>query len=467
MREGALLAVLCVPLLLVLAALLWRSGLTISLNANEGWNAYWASAAAHGDRLYPAPWDLRTNNYPPLSFILVGLMTKAGAGPIMAGRVIAWISFLSVAALIGRILRQMGNDRIAAATGSILFLAFVATQYTNYVGVDDPQMLAHAVMCGALLMLVGNPDDRRLFFAALLMAAGLFIKHNLIALPIAATLWLATSNRRHAAIFAGTLAMAGLTGLVLCRIAYGPDFVSSLLSPRVTSFERAHRLLEIWLAPMLIPLGLTAALTTVPLRDRYVSFIVIYAGTALLVGALSATGDGVSYSCMFELVIAFSLGTGHLLGRLRAAGAPEPLRLYAMVALGASSLFWASTQIPHDVLRVRPWIRDERAEAVLTRETVERIAERPRPALCQTLAVCYWAGKPFAADIFSINEAIHRGQKSADVLATPIAARLFSSVQIDPDGGYSYVMLPSEALAALRRNYRLDAVGAGEVYVPR
>ena len=56
------------------AALLLRDGIAIGLHVpldpNEGWNAYHALAAMSGQALYPH--DLMVNNYPPLSFYVVG-----------------------------------------------------------------------------------------------------------------------------------------------------------------------------------------------------------------------------------------------------------------------------------------------------------------------------------------------------------------------------------------------------------
>ena len=44
----------------------------ISQVYNEGWNAYHAVAAVTGGVLYPPPETFVFNNYPPLSFYLVG-----------------------------------------------------------------------------------------------------------------------------------------------------------------------------------------------------------------------------------------------------------------------------------------------------------------------------------------------------------------------------------------------------------
>ncbi len=45
---------------------------TIPRNYNEGWNAFWAQATTHGQALYASAESLVSNNYPPLSFFIVG-----------------------------------------------------------------------------------------------------------------------------------------------------------------------------------------------------------------------------------------------------------------------------------------------------------------------------------------------------------------------------------------------------------
>ena len=43
-----------------------------STNPNEGWNAFQAMRALGAGPLYPPPGGLTGNNYPPLSFYIVG-----------------------------------------------------------------------------------------------------------------------------------------------------------------------------------------------------------------------------------------------------------------------------------------------------------------------------------------------------------------------------------------------------------
>src|ERR1700748_2343620 len=59
---------------------------------NEGWNAYWAEVAWHGGPLYPAVDSPISNNYPPLSFYLVGALGRVVGDNIFAGRLLALVS---------------------------------------------------------------------------------------------------------------------------------------------------------------------------------------------------------------------------------------------------------------------------------------------------------------------------------------------------------------------------------------
>ena len=71
-------------LLAVLAAYfmvwpVWRAGFPIEIAQNEGWNAYHADAAMGAAPLYPPTDTLIVNNYPPLSFYVVGAVANSSA----------------------------------------------------------------------------------------------------------------------------------------------------------------------------------------------------------------------------------------------------------------------------------------------------------------------------------------------------------------------------------------------------
>jgi len=159
--ERALLTLLAVPLLIALAALAYRSTLYMFLGYNEGWNAFHAAAAMSGGLLYPPPSALITNNYPPLSFFLVGSVANLVGDAVFAGRLVSWAAFLSVASLIAIILQRLGNDRLAAFLAAMLFLAYSVVHFSTYVGMDDPQWLAHSIMMLGLFVYVREPATER------------------------------------------------------------------------------------------------------------------------------------------------------------------------------------------------------------------------------------------------------------------------------------------------------------------
>ena len=146
----------------------------VSLDANEGWNAYHA-AAAFGGGLYPHPAQLFFNNYPPLSFYLVGGIGRWIGDSIVAGRLVAFVAFAALAAIAYVASRQMQCARSEASFAAALFVA-VTLSLSHYVGIDDPQFLSQAVAAAGLLFVIpAARTTRGLWLAAALMSAAVFI----------------------------------------------------------------------------------------------------------------------------------------------------------------------------------------------------------------------------------------------------------------------------------------------------
>lgn len=407
--------------LAVVLALLWRNAMAIGvlapLDPNEGWNAAHALHWLSGGSLYPPHGGLMVNNYPPLSFYLVAGVTRLTGDAVMAGRIIAFASFLAVCGGIFAVARRLGADVLSAGLGA-LFFAAMALIASDYVGIADPQMLGHTVQLAALLLLLRG----RVVGAALLFAVSLLIKHNLLALPLASALWLLAQDRRAGARFvaAGAVFVGG--GLLGFQMAYHVSLWSQIATPRLSSPANLMTALShLWW--VLLP---ALALWRAPRLVR------IYGAMSLLLGLGFAIGDGVDANIFFDLAIALALAAAFA-PPLLAALAPLPL-------LGFLALHWSDNNFffTH-VFRAQ------------TRSDVAFLKNQPGPALCSQLSLCLWAGKGADVDVFNIGEAIKTGAQDPQDLVRLIETHHFAVIQLEDADA-----LGPQVKAAIARNYRAD-----------
>src|ERR1700690_2873387 len=104
-----LTALLGLVVLGLLGAELFTLAEPLLKNYNEGWNAYHIAAAMQDPAaLYPARASLFTNNYPPLSFFIVGEVARFTGDAIIAGRIVAFLSTLGTGLCLALAARAMG-----------------------------------------------------------------------------------------------------------------------------------------------------------------------------------------------------------------------------------------------------------------------------------------------------------------------------------------------------------------------
>ena len=101
----------------------YRAFLNVEIQPNEGWNAYFADAAMGKMPLYPSADKLITNNYPPLSFYILGLVGRLVGDPVLAGRLLSLIAALAVGTAIALSVRRLGGTKTAATVSAAFFLA--------------------------------------------------------------------------------------------------------------------------------------------------------------------------------------------------------------------------------------------------------------------------------------------------------------------------------------------------------
>jgi len=455
------LVVLGMALLCVLG--LWRAvasvGLQLPLDPNEGWNAYHAAAAMAGAPLYPGPQSFMITNYPPLSFYLVGALGRVLGDNIFAGRIVSLLSFFFVLFGIFAAALRLGCKRLEACFAVLLFAGGLLV-FTDYVGIDDPQMLAHAIAMAGLLLLLEEPRGMvRLAGAALLFVLAVFVKHNVIAMAVAATAWLAVYDRRSALRLAALGVALALCGLVLFRVVYGTGLLAQLISARLYSLDNLRHGFGGWLHWGLVPLVGLTVLVCLRGGDRHVRLVAFYAVIAMILGVGFLGGAGVDMNAMFDADIALALGSALLLGRIaRGAYAPAAAVAYAVPLLFAvwTNPDWRDTD---------GWLHPMQEDAALAHNDIAFLAARPGAALCEMQSFCYWARKPPAVDVFNVGQQFDTGTRSDAPLVALIEGQRFGAIQFDPDSPYS---LGKNVQGAIARAYHLDHQDDyGSFYIPR
>jgi len=425
--RARLSTILCGAIAALTVALLMRNMLAIPvlipLDPNEGWNAAHTLSLLANRALYPPPQSLMVNNYPPLSFYLVAALSRLTGDTVIAGRILALLSFLATCGGIALVSRQMGCDA-RGRLSAVLFFAATLLIASGYAGMDDPQLLGHAVQLAALLLLLRG----RIVAAALVFAASLFIKHNLLAVPLAATAWLFWQDRQQAWRFLLCgIAATGL-GLFLFHLSYGVNLLALLASPRLLSLANVQLgITHLWWAAL--PL-----VALVMLRGPWKGLCLLYTAAALIFGLGFSAGDGVDTNVFFDLVIACALALG-----LSSQSGSMP----ALAALCALPLFLIFNFHDNNFFFTRDF-------AAQSARDIAFLKSRPGPALCDQLSLCLWAGKGAQVDVFNVGEQIKTGARDPAPLAGMIAAHRFAVLQLqDLDA------LGPSVRAAMEKNYRL------------
>lgn len=114
---------------------------------------------------------------------------------------------------------------------------------TEYIGYDDPQMLAQVFfLCGFLVYIIdisGSPRFSRLALAVSLFIVGGNVKHSLLEFPLAVLIDLALANRKRALQYLLVAFPLLAVSIYAGTVVGGPSFVANILTPRVFSFFKA------------------------------------------------------------------------------------------------------------------------------------------------------------------------------------------------------------------------------------
>jgi len=429
---------------------------------NEGWNAYWADVAWSGGSLYPAIDSPVSNNYPPVSFYIMGGLGRLLGDNIFAGRLLALVSLIVIALDLFVWLRIFTVTRTVAAFGALLFLAAFAHYAPAYIAMDDPQLLAHAfVMTGVVLVWRFDFSRKALVAAAVLMVLGGMVKHLLIALPLTLTVWIALYRRQQLPMWLIAAVSAVALAVAVVYLTQGEIFFRDLASSRLYSRQLvAAGTGRVWRSfGFLLVLSTTAALTWLSrfssrvLREQ-AGFALLYLVVAGVIGAFAAGGKGVDRNAFFDLLIAaclaVAIGVEHIRTRpadeswasgARIAGAWAPGTgaalnpvFAAVIALGCGSVF--ATQAVNQWPARWALIQQTDAREAAAVEMVDAIrALGGGETACEELSLCYWAGSAFKVDFFNYGQKLATAALPAGDCAETFSPQSVALVQVNSPPG--------------------------------
>jgi hypothetical protein len=336
---------------------------------------------------------------------------------------------------------------------------------------DDPQLTGQVIVTGALLAWVRWPPARFplvLAAAGALIVSGLFIKHNLVALPLALTLDLALSTP--ALLPWWLLAAGGGAALVGTALEWtsGRLMLANILTPRRYGVDGLIRLTSLAMVVMAGPLAATIRSIHRRHSSAGLRLVTLYFATSMLAGIVFSGGSGADLNMFFDAFVAVSIGFGLALTALDHRPEARGLLLFAVAG-------WLALATPLRLLTPTRYesLREREAD---TRTDVAFVRAAAGDAYCEQMLVCYEAGKPLVLQPYFAPELVAAGSVPVEAVEGLFAFRVFSVVQLDrplnaqadDTGRPAQQRLPPSVLRVIDREYRLVRTSSnGAFYVRR
>ncbi|WP_260432320.1 hypothetical protein [Zymomonas mobilis] len=357
--------------------------------------------------LYPDPHNsLIFNNYPPLSFYLVGWLGYAIGDMVWAGRILALSAWFGTVILIFRLILQTGGNRLGAHIGSLIFALYSSYFFHSYIAMNDPQWMAHFFMLLGLSAIIQKQTALRITTAATFFIIGGLIKHNLFALPLAVTGWLFIRDKKMALLWV-TL---GLAGIIISTIGFNALYHNHFMIVDILHHKRVITLRRIKKALGRLAIFLPLIIFSASFLKKNIhlaktspkGLLAIFASLSLLFGIFESLGEGVSYNAFFESLIAFSLIVGLLFSNRWTEKRPFlSSAVVAFLPVLATSAFCLPNIIGHQHRLYR--------EKQQWDDVISYVKAIKSPVICDISEICYWAGKDYKLDFFNFYQAVKRG----------------------------------------------------------
>jgi hypothetical protein len=405
--DAALILIMAVIAAYFFCYPLWRAQFYFEIWFTEGWNAYFQDAAASGQHIYPSRSALIVNNYPPLSFYTVGLLGSVLGDNLLVGRALSLISLVVVGIEVFVCVRALAGGVIGPALGALWYAAIMSHNFTPYVGANDPQLAGEAIMAFGLAWLLRQHKAGETPIGPLLvMVVGGFWKHNMIAIPLTAVVWLFAQRGRQALAPVALSMLAAAVGLAACGGIFGADFFRNLLTERHYSFGHVvGNIGHLQWSILAAVIWLSWVFNSGSLGARFTS---IHVPIALASCLLQWSGDAIFGNAEFDWIIALGIAVGVTCASIEKSVAARYIgptwTRTAAVALVALRLIATDRQEPLLILMSPQFRHGLEAGEQSVREEARQVAAIDGDVSCDIKIVCRLAGKPFVVDDFKTGQ---------------------------------------------------------------
>jgi hypothetical protein len=348
------------------------------------------------------------------------------------------VAYVAIAVFMALIVRHLGNSWQLGVYAGLCWLIWLCAFDVGRVGYNDPHVLGVAVSIAGLYCFVRQPESNRwLCASAVLFAVSLFIKQSLVAFPAAVALQLMVASRKRLAIWLATAAAGCAILLTLTLMVDGRYFFNHLMIPRMYYPADIVNSLSAYL--YFIQAAFVAACIWI-LRNRKFgpSRVLVSAfAVAHVVATAFLGGAGAGLNHLYEglaatgMIAALAIPAAERLVR----GSRFPRVFFGILLIipfFLTSLLVLPRRIPSDLSRYAKEVPESEAEFAYVSKFIK---EQPGAALCETLLLCYAAGKPEEYDPFAVDEALRTGKLPMGEIVQLLESRHFRVIQIEFPAG--------------------------------
>lgn len=424
---------------------------------NEGWNAYFSLRAISGKNLYSNN-ELISNNYPPLFFYIAGALGKVLGDYVLAGRYLAWLALFTVSFEVGYIVKRLGGRLFESIFSAVFCLSLFVTVADSCVGINEPQILSHALLLWALILTLPGKksnsnqpklrqENTRFFLSACIASAGLLVKHNTFPLLAAIACDLFFKSRRHLVIWLGSLIMITGSFIAITEILGQFQFLNQLLIGRIYDVQKLYKDIFGYGSAFIIPFIVSLTWSFLFFKKQKTRVIIFYFLIATVIDFFTLGGSGVFANLLFDVFISMSVILGLVLVSLRNSFPCKTISsqnrriiyLFMPLILSFNTLLQAWNAnlfgifvrnlfhgkiIRHEF----DWIREENR---IFLKDAQYLHDQPGKALCENITLCFVSNKPFIYDPFLVNQKILTGKIDEVKVLNLIKTGYFNIIQLN------------------------------------